>query len=182
MPGPAPMASDIDQRGREDGAFAGYAPPQDRPPLGSYAVLAAAFNAGLAGFLIAARREGWELPERFGAADIVLTGAASHKLSRLVAKERVMSFLRAPFRRYEGSAGPAEVEEEARGNGLRAAIGELVGCPFCLDLWIAGAMAAGLVVAPKETRFIGGVFASLTVADFLQVAYKAAQDRGLTAD
>ena len=46
--------------------------------------------------------------------------------------------LRAPFTRYEGTAGPAEVMEEVRSTGgLRHSIGELITCPFCLDVWIS---------------------------------------------
>jgi hypothetical protein len=157
---------------------AGYAPESERPPLREYAVLAAIFNAGLAGFLVAARRRG-TLPERIGAADIAEIGVASHKLSRLIAKDRVTSFLRAPFRRLQGHGGPNELEEETRGDGARAAIGELIGCPYCLGLWTAAGFAAGTIVAPRETRFVTGIFTALTIADFMQVAYKAAQIHGL---
>jgi hypothetical protein len=157
---------------------AGYAPEPERPPLREYAVLTAIFNAGLAGFLVTARRRG-ALPERISATDIAEIGVASHKLSRLIAKDRVTSFLRAPFRRLQGEGGPNELEEETRGEGAQAAIGELVGCPYCLGLWVAGALAAGTVVAPRETRFVTGIFSALTIADFMQVAYKAAQIHGL---
>ncbi len=162
----------------EASSAAGYAPPEERPPLREYALLAAIFNAGLAGFLIAARRRG-ALPERLGVADVAEIGVATHKLSRLIAKDRVTSFVRAPFRRLQGDAGPNELEEETRGDGAQAAIGELVGCPYCLGLWVAGALAAGTVVVPKETRFVTGIFSALTIADFMQVAYKAAQIHGL---
>jgi len=165
-----------------DGSFAtDYAPPAKRPPLGSYAALTAVFNLAFAGFLAAARRRG-ALPERLEAADIAEIGVASHKLSRLIAKDKVTSFLRAPFKRYTGEGGVNELEEETRGEGPRAAIGELIGCPYCLELWMASAMAAGLVIAPKETRFVTGVFSALSVADFMQVAYKAAQIHGLETD
>jgi hypothetical protein len=157
---------------------AGYAPEPERPPLREYALLTAIFNAGLVGFMVAARRRG-TLPERLGAGEIAEIGVASHKISRLIAKDRVTAFLRAPFRRLEGDAGPNELEEETRGDGAQAAIGELIGCPYCLGLWVAGALAAGTVVAPRETRFLTGIFSALTIADFMQVAYKSAQIHGL---
>jgi hypothetical protein len=162
----------------EDGPFSGYAPPSERPPLGSFAALTAVFNAGFGGALLAAARKR-RLPERVGAGDVVLIGTASHKLSRLVAKDKVTSFVRAPFTEYEGGAGPAEVQESVRGKGLRRAIGELIACPYCLGLWSAGALHVGLIWAPRTTRVVASTLSALTISDFLQIAYKAAEDRGL---
>jgi hypothetical protein len=113
------------------------------------------------------------------AQDVILIGTASHKLSRLIAKDKVTSFLRAPFTEYQGRGGPAEVEERARGEGVRRAIGELLICPYCLGLWSAGAFHAGLIFAPRTTRIVASTLTALTLSDFLQIAYKAAEERGL---
>jgi hypothetical protein len=156
----------------------GYAPPEERPPLGSYAALSAIFAGGVGG-LLASREFRDRLPERFDAGDVALLGIASHKISRLVAKDKVTAWVRAPFRRYVDQVGPNEMEEETRGEGPRAALGELLGCPYCLGLWVAAGLAAGFVAAPRESRFVASIFSGLTVADFMQIAYKAAQDRGL---
>ncbi len=84
--------------------------------------------------------------------------------------------LRAPFTRYEGSAGPAEVSEDVREQGqLRHSLGELLTCPFCLDMWVATVFTIGLVFAPRFTRLAAGTFTVLTGADFLQLAYAMAQ-------
>jgi hypothetical protein len=99
---------------------------------------------------------------------------ATHKYSRLLAKDRVTSFLRAPFVRYEGDAGPAEVSETPRGQGAQRAIGELIVCPFCLGMWVASGLGLGFVAAPRVTRFVAGVGAALAVADFLHLAHAAA--------
>ena len=162
----------------EQGPFSGYAPPSERPPLGSFAALTALFSAGFGGALLAAGRKR-RLPERVGAGDVVLIGTASHKLSRLVAKDKVTSFLRAPFTEYEGGAGPAEVQESVRGRGLRRAIGELIACPYCLGLWSTAGMHLGLIWAPRTTRVVASTLSALTISDFLQIAYKAAEGRGL---
>jgi hypothetical protein len=158
-------------------AFEGYAPAQDRPPFGSYAALTAIFNLGLAGFLAGARHGAYSLPADMPAKDVALVGIATHKLSRLIAKEKVTSFARAPFRRYEGEGGPAELSEEPRGGGMRAVIGEFIGCPYCIALWISGGLSAGMALAPRETRFVTGVFSGLAISDFLQLAYAAGQDK-----
>jgi len=159
-------------------SFAGYAEPQQRPPFRTYAGLAAVFNVGFAGALIAAKRSG-RLPDAISSQDVILVGTASHKLSRLVAKDKVTSFLRAPFTEYQGRGGPAEVEERARGEGVRRAVGELLICPYCLGLWASGAFHAGLLLAPRVTRVAASTLTALTLSDFLQIAYKAAEDRGL---
>jgi Protein of unknown function (DUF1360) len=130
---------------------------------------------GLAG----ARRRGHELPERIDGRDLVLAGVATHKLSRLIAKDRITAFGRAPFTEFEQAGGPAEVEERPRGEGLRRTIGELLVCPYCLGMWISGGFNLGLVTAPRATRFVASVLSGLTISDFLQIAYKAAEERGL---
>ena len=101
---------------------------------------------------------------------------AAHKSSRLIAKDRVTSTVRAPFTRFEGDAGPGEVSEAARGQGLRRAIGELVVCPFCMDVWLSAGMIAGLLVAPRATRWVASLFAVMIGADLLHIAYKKAEE------
>jgi Protein of unknown function (DUF1360) len=163
----------------DQGAFGGYAAPEDRPPLTSFAAFAVLFNAAMAGAVLAARRSGRTMPEQIGAGDILLVGTATHKLSRLVAKDKVLAFARAPFTQFQDKGGPAELEEKPRGRGLRRAIGELIVCPYCLGLWISGGFHAGLLFAPRETRFSASMLSALTLSDFLQIAYKAAEKRGL---
>lgn len=158
---------------------AGYAPPEKRPPLLSYLGFMSVFGALVAAALTVAKRQGRELPERVPAGQLLLIGTASHKLSRILAKDKVTSPLRAPFTELEGKGGPAEFEERSRGTGVRKAIGELLICPFCLGLWVIAAFSIGLVFAPRVTRFVASLFAALTIADFLQIAYKAAEDKGL---
>lgn len=153
-----------------------YAPGQERP-LGSYAILTGAYGTGLAGSLIALRARRHQLPERPTTTDLLLVGIATHKLSRLIAKDKVTSFLRAPFTRFQEPSGQGEVEEEPCGHGLRLATGELLVCPYCLAQWVATALTLGLVGAPRLTRLITSVFVAHTVSDFLQLAYRAAEVR-----
>ena len=144
-------------------------------PLGSYAGITALFNLLLAGFLLAAKLTGRPLPDRVALGDVVLGGVATHSLSRLIAKDKVLSFLRAPFARFEEAGGPAEVEEAARGRGVQRAIGELVTCPYCVALWIAALFNYGLVLRPSVTRLVGSIFSTIALADFLHLLYAAAE-------
>ena len=158
---------------------AGYADPEERPPFLPYLSFMSTFSALVAAALTIAKRQGRELPERVPAGQLLLIGTASHKLSRLLSKDKVTSPLRAPFTELEGKGGPAELEERSRGTGVRKAVGELLICPFCLGLWVIAAFYVGLLFAPRVTRFIASLFAALTISDFLQIAYKAAEEKGL---
>ncbi len=109
-------------------------------------------------------------------ADIALVAVATHKASRLLAKSRAASSMRAPFTAFQGDAGPGEVDEAARGHGLRRAVGELLICPYCLGMWFATALTAGLLVAPRATRQVASMLAALFGSDLLQLAYTHAED------
>jgi hypothetical protein len=131
--------------------------------------------AGL--FLLARARSGKGFPEKIGAGDLALAGVATHKLSRVIAKDRVTAPLRAPFTEFEEEGGPGEVEESPRGSGMRRAIGELLVCPFCLAQWVATALLGGLAVFPRATRFVCSIFAAVTISDFLQIFYKGSEEK-----
>ena len=66
-------------------------------------------------------------------------------------------------------------EEVRAASGLRHSIGELLTCPFCLDVWIATGFAIGLVFAPRATRLIAACLTAVAGSDFLQLAYATAQ-------
>jgi hypothetical protein len=146
-------------------------------PLAGHLVLLASFGAGLTGAVTAARVLGRETPERVSTRDIVTIGLATQKLARLVTKDRVTSSLRAPFTEVQEAAGHGELDERPRGRGLRRAIGELLVCPYCVSQWIVAAFAAGLVIAPAQTRLVAATYTAETIADFTQLAYRAAEDR-----
>lgn len=152
-----------------------YAPGEGRP-LAGYAALMGFYGAAVTAGAVALRRRGRPLPE-VRPVDILLVGVATHKLARRMSKDSVTSFLRAPFTRYEGVSGPAELKEQVRGDGLRKAIGELVTCPFCLSQWVSTGFTFGLLAAPRATRWTASVFASLALADFLQFAYAWAEQQ-----
>lgn len=145
---------------------------QQQRPLAAYAVLAATFAAGFGAF-VASRRGNGGLPERIPPTDVVLLGVATHKLSRLIAKDKIAAFVRAPFAEPRAAgAVPGEVEDRAKGDGLQSAVGQLLTCPHCLSMWIAAGFAGGLVVAPRETRLLAATLSTATLSDFLQAGYR----------
>ena len=152
-----------------------YAPGDERP-LRAYVVLMGTYLGAFTGSLVALRARGHELPERVAAADVLLVGIATHKLSRLVAKDKVTSFLRAPFTTFQRSSGHGEVEERPCGRGLRLAIGELVVCPYCLAHWVATGLILGIVGAPRVPRVFSAILVAHAASDFLQIAYRVAEN------
>ncbi|MEU4625225.1 DUF1360 domain-containing protein [Actinoplanes sp. NPDC023801] len=153
-----------------------YAPHEHRP-LDGYVVAMGAFGAMAGALAAAAKLSGRPIPERPAVADVVLLSIATHKLSRLVAKEAVTSPLRAPFTRYNEPAGAAELNEEVRdeGSAVRHSIGELLTCPFCLAVWVSTALTGGLVLVPRLTRLVATGLTATAASDFLQMAYSIAK-------
>ncbi len=137
-----------------------------------YAVTMGAFGALGAGLLLVGRGRSVTPPT---AVDVAIVGLATQKLSRLVAKQVVTTPIRAPFTEVVGPGGPAEIHERPIGDGWRRTVGELVTCPFCLDVWFAAGLTAGVVLAPTAGRAVAAGLASVGVADGLQLLYDGAQ-------
>ncbi|MDI6101986.1 DUF1360 domain-containing protein [Actinoplanes sp. NEAU-A12] len=155
-----------------------YAPHEHRP-LDGYMVAMGAFGAMAGALAAAAKISGRPVPERPAMADVALLSIATHKLSRLVAKDAVTSPLRAPFTRYSEPAGAAELNEEVRdgGSSIRHGVGELITCPFCLAVWVSTALTGGLVLAPRLTRLVATALTATAVSDFLQMGYSIAKEK-----
>ena len=147
----------------------------DPKPLTEYGLLIATFTTLFSVGTAAARARG-RLPTRLSASDVILGGMATQKMSRMVTKDRVARPVRAPFTEVQPVA-PDKVEERPAGGGLRRALGELLTCPFCLAQWIGAAFTLGLLYAPRVTRLVMAMNAMVAVSDFLQIAYKAAENR-----
>jgi hypothetical protein len=146
-----------------------YRQGSDRP-LSAYAGIIGAY-AGTVVTLAAVAAVRGKLPRSLRAADLALFGVATHKLARTIAKDTIASPIRAPFTRYEGSSGPAELKEDVRGTGWRKAVGELVSCPFCLGQWIGTGFVFGAMFAPRFTRTVAATFVIHAASDALQFAY-----------
>ena len=138
--------------------------------LAEYATLLGFYLASVA-VLTGIAVQQHRLPRKFGLLDLALLGIATHKLSRIVAKDRITGILRAPFVSYIRSSGAGEVEEEPRGRGFQRGIGHLISCPYCMAPWCATALSFGLLFAPRVTRFFAGILVSVAASDFLHRAY-----------
>jgi hypothetical protein len=165
------MMSQVTETLREQRAA--YSAGEDRP-LGSYLATLAVYGGMVTGLTVLARLTG-RRPPKVRPWDLALMAVATHRVSRTLAKDPVTSPIRAPFTKYEGTSGPAEVAEGVRGEGARHAVGELISCPFCTAQWVATAYAAGLVFAPEATRLAGATMTAVAGADWLQLGYAKLQ-------
>ncbi len=150
----------------------------DGRPLPGYAVLMGLYGTGCGTLAALARRRSRDVgltPIR--PVDVVLTALAVYRTARTLSKDAVTSPLRAPFTSYVEPAGPGEVTEAPRSGPVRHAVGELLSCPFCLSQWVATAAVGGYLLAPRATRWVVGGMAAVAVADGLQLAYGAAEQR-----
>ena len=156
-----------------------YTNGEERPlagDLGAMGVYLGLVSAAAA----AVRASGRELPERIPVGDALLLTVATFRLARRIAKDPVTAPIRAPFTRFEGASGHAEVAEEVREHGgAKHAVGELLTCPFCLAQWVGTGFVFGYVAAPKATRLAALTMTMVAGSDVLQFVYDAIQNGGL---
>jgi len=136
-------------------------PAASARPLPEYAALVGIFGSALGAFLVLGRNR---IPERIGFGDVARLGLASYKVGRLVAKDDVTTWMRAPVTR------DADAQEPER-EGMARALGELVTCPYCIAVWVSAGLTGALALRPRETRLVATIFAGQAVADFLNAAF-----------
>jgi hypothetical protein len=164
------LESAIASEARE--ARAGYPESEPLPAylslLGSFSLVFALFFAG----------GGKRRPRLSRLEDAALTALATHKLTRIVAKDRVTAPLRAPFARFEESAGSGELSERVRGHGFRRAVGNLITCPYCLAPWAALALKILKKLSPDMAFQVISLLSLAAASDLLNQLYAHLKDEG----
>jgi hypothetical protein len=130
-------------------------------PLPEYATVTAAFWAVFLGFVLTNRDR---IPERIPFGDLARVALASYKISRIITKEEVTAFVRAPVTQDEEA-------QEPKPEGMARVLGELLTCPYCIGLWTASALSYSLVRFPRETRFATTIFGAYALSDFLHAGF-----------
>ena len=130
-----------------------------------YMALNAVFAALLAGVVVAARAK-TRAHEPLGSRDLAVTGAASFALSKVIARERIGTWVREPFVEEEEDGG------RPRGRGLRHATGELLTCTRCVGAWSALALVGLRLTSPATGRVVNDVLAVSAMNDWLQASFK----------
>lgn len=154
------------------GLTSGYGRERELRPYMALFAADATFTA--LGVATAVRRRGLSRPTF---SDGALLAVGAFRLSRLVTKDKVTGFVRAPFTEWVDEGGAAEVNETPRGEGLRRAIGELLTCPFCFTQWSATMLGIAWVSAPEATRAMNWLFAAATAADVMHVAWTRIEEQ-----
>ncbi|WP_324188074.1 DUF1360 domain-containing protein [Nocardia higoensis] len=149
----------------------------DDRPLGGYLATLVLYGVVVTGTVLAGMATGKRLPDGMSVRDVIGTALATHKVSRLVTKGAVTAPVRAAFTSpSDGGSGPGEVSEKPKAEGgLGHSLGELLSCPFCLDVWVVTGFVIGQTFAPRATRVVTDAMAALVGADFLHLAYATAQ-------
>ena len=129
-----------------------------------YAALNAVFAALLAG-VVAAARERTHARDPLSGRDLAVTGAATFALSKVIARERIGSWVREPFVDEENGKRP-------RGRRLRHAMGELITCTRCVGAWSALGLVGLRLTSPATGRVVNDVLAVSAMNDWLQAAFK----------
>jgi uncharacterized protein DUF1360 len=140
------------------------APADAAEPIAGYVALASTFLGLTCAGMIWLRRTKLLLP-RPTALDVALMGLATARLSRLITRDKVMRPLRAPFTVAEHGP-PGEAKERARGSGLIRAAGELITCPRCTAMWVAGGLSLTYFASPRVGRFVGVLLSSSLISDY----------------
>jgi hypothetical protein len=127
-----------------------------------YAVLSSGYAALAGAVLLAAR----DHDEPLAAQEIAPLGIAAFALSKLIAKEKVESWVREPFVEELPSG-----ERRPKGRRLRYAVGELLTCTRCVGAWSSLALVGLRLTRPHEARVVNAVLGASAVNDFLQAGF-----------
>lgn len=131
-----------------------------------YAALSATYGTLLAALAYATRRQAADAEH-----DLVPLIAATFALSKLIAKEKVETWVRTPFVQ-EGVEG-----RPPKGTGMRYAIGELLTCTRCLGAWSALGLVGLRMAAPDVGRTVTTVLAASAGNDVLQAGFTFLTER-----
>ncbi|WCB93663.1 hypothetical protein DSM104299_02379 [Baekduia alba] len=128
-----------------------------------YAALSAGYGALTGALLVGARVKGAE-PIR--PAELPVLGLATFALAKLVAKEKVDSWVREPFleERPDGERRP-------KGRRMRYAVGELLSCTRCVGSWSALGLVGMRMLRPREAQVVLPVLALAAANDWLQTGF-----------
>jgi hypothetical protein len=130
-----------------------------------YATLNVVYGALLAGLIVATRKRA-QSQEPIPAIELVPISAATFALAKVIAREKIGSWVREPFVEEDST------QSRPRGRGLRRAVGELVTCTRCVGAWSALGVVGLRVVEPRSGRIVTNVLAASAANDWLQAAFK----------
>ena len=96
--------------------------------------------------------------------------AATFSISKIVAREKVGSWVREPF--VDDPVG----RKRPRGGRVQRALGELVTCSRCVGAWTALGLVGLRLAHPRTGRTVTAVFAVAGLNDFMQAGFRGLCD------
>jgi hypothetical protein len=130
-----------------------------------YAAINLVYASLFAGVIYATRERAREEPIKLH--ELVPMSAATFALAKVIAKEKVGTWVREPFVEHEDG------EAKPEGRGLRRAVGELVTCTRCVGAWSALGVVGLRLAYPDAGRNVATVLAVSGANDWLQAGFKA---------
>ncbi len=134
-----------------------------------YAAINLVYGALFAGVIYATRERAREEPIKLH--ELVPMSAATFALAKVIAKEKVGTWVREPFVEHEDG------EAKPEGRRLQRAIGELVTCTRCVGAWSALGVVGLRLAKPDAGRNVANVLAVSAANDWLQAGFKALCER-----
>ena len=134
-----------------------------------YAKLNLIYGGLLAATVAAGRRPRAELTPT----DQVTLALAVFALSKLIARERIGSWVREPFVHEEADPSAAQ----PIGRGMRRVVGELVTCSRCVGAWSSAGLVGLRLLAPGPGKTVAVVLATAGANDFLQAGFRVLCER-----
>jgi hypothetical protein len=128
-----------------------------------YAAINAVYALLLGAVVYATRESVRRDPIRAG--ELLPMGAATFAVSKVIAREKIGTWVREPFVEDASHGG------EPRGRRLQRALGELVTCSRCVGAWSALGVVGLRAASPQAGRLVTAVLATSAVNDWAQLGF-----------
>src|SRR3954452_22196670 len=144
-----------------------YTPAREPEPATEpvdYAAINAVYGVLMTAVVLTTRERAREDP--ISGRELVPIAAATFALSKVIARERIGTWMREPF------VDDAPGERRPRGRRLQRAVGELVTCTRCVGAWSALGIVGLRLASPDSGRIVTNVLAAPAANDWLQSGFK----------
>ena len=137
--------------------------PPDAVEPEDYAAINAVYAVLLAGVVLATRERARRDPIRPG--ELLPMGAATFTVSKVVAREKIGTWVREPFVEDASHGG------QPRGRRIQRALGELVTCSRCVGAWSALGVVGLRAASPEAGRLVTSILATSALNDWAQAGF-----------
>ena len=141
--------------------------PEKPTEPADYRRLNAVYGALLTGLIVASRERARD-ENPIPPAEMVPLGVATFALAKVIAKEKVATWVREPFVEQTADHKP----KHPRGERLQHAIGELMTCTRCVGAWSALGLVGLRTLSPPAGRMVTNILVASAINDFMQAGFQ----------